>query len=651
MATDAELTHFMVRCTRHARNHSAYDRTTHRYHSAYVHPREWLLELEACSQWMELTTPPPPPNLPDALPEPIDVVVLPREVTAYEWLVEQQRGSTFTPVGRVRTEVKQAREGACRATVRVPSDGRPRGRFRVTLTVHRAAGSPAVRTRLVEVEEFCIVSMGDSYASGEGNPDTPGKQQIVPGPGDLVDTIVDVVSLDSLGEILTGFVSNMHPKPVWQEPLAHRSYFAGHARAARALEQTQTDSAGVMHVRCATFLSFACSGARIRHLTTGPQHSWQQGSQIEEVQRTLGSRPVDALLLTVGGNDAGFADTLKAVLLDDTSHTESLLHTLFSRHLFGPFWPLYVALALRLTNNNAAARQRVLAKARDKIAELSRSYRELAQSLERGLRPREVYLTGYPAGLFDLPNGGGGGCGIFDLQVVGLEVDAQDAALVRELGQELNRALGQAVEAINAEARAAGRPARWIFVDGIMEGFVGRGYCASNRLFRRMRESFFNQQGDFDGMMHPNIDGHDVYAARLAVKLRQHCVPKGPSEPPDPAELIRVQFSPSSLSFGNVVVGDIRERDITITNTGGKDLQLEIAASAAAAPLVWGSRRLTLRAGQQATHTISFAPKAAGARQATLTVTSNAPGSPHRLVISGLGLVRTAPDRPPVLVP
>jgi hypothetical protein len=647
MATDAELTHFMVRCTRHARNHTAYDRTTHRYHSAYVHPREWLLELEACSQWMELTTPTPPPNLPDAQPEPIDVVVLPKEVTAYEWLVEQQRGTTFTQVGRVRTEVKQAKARACRATIRVPSDGRPRGRFRVTLTVHRAAGSPAVRSRLVEVEEFCIVSMGDSYASGEGNPDTPGKQQIVPGLGDLFDTVIDVVSFDSLGEILLGFVSNMDPDPVWQEPLAHRSYFAGHARAARALEQTHTDSAGVMHVRCATFLSFASSGARIHNLTTTPQHTWQQGSQIQEAKRALGARPVDALLLTIGGNDAGFADTLESLLLDSTSLKGNLLHTLFGKHLFGPFWLLYVALALRLTNNNAEARQRVLAKAREKMGELQRSYRDLAQSLERDVRPREVYLTGYPAGLFDR-EGGGGGCGIFDLPVVGLEVDAQDAALVRELGQDLNRTISQTVEAINAEARAAGRPARWIFVDGIMEGFAGRGYCASNRLFRRMRESF-NRQGDFDGMMHPNVDGHDVYGTRIAVKLQQHCVPQGPSEPPAPAA--QIQFSPSSLSFGNVVVGDIRERAITITNTGGVDLQLTIAASATVAPLFWGSRRITLRAGQKATHTISFAPKAAGAHQAILTVTSNAPGSPHRLALSGLGLVRTAPDRPPVLVP
>lgn len=503
---------------------------------------------------MELITP-PPPELPNARPEPIDVVVLPAEVTAYEWLVEKRQGASFTQVARVRTEVRQAGKNACKASVRLPSDGRSRGSFRVTLTVHRTAGAPAVKTRLLEIEEYCIVSMGDSYASGEGNPDKPGTRQIIPGPGDLLDIGGNLIGLNDLEGALLGLTCNLSTNAVWQEPLAHRSYNAGHAKAAQSFEGSSTEASGVIRVRCATYLTFASSGARIHNLTTSAQHGWQNGGQIAEAKRALGSRPVDALILTIGGNDAGFANTLESLLADNLGLKDSLLHTLFGRLLFGAFWPFYLALALTLTHDNAQARQQVVARARAKIAELRTSYRSLALTVERELSPRQVYLTGYPAGLFDRPSGKGGGCGIFDLPVA-LEVDEADAALVRQLGAELNQAVGQAVEAINAEARAAGRPARWVFVDGIQEGFAGHGYCDGERLYVRMSESC-RRQGDFMGMVHPNQAGHGVYGQRIAAKLRQHSAPLGP------APLIKIQISPSPIGFGTVPIGERRTKALT----------------------------------------------------------------------------------------
>lgn len=43
----------------------------------------------------------------------------------------------------------------------------------VTLTVHDASGGQASRTRLVRVEDWLVIAMGDSYASGEGSADVP----------------------------------------------------------------------------------------------------------------------------------------------------------------------------------------------------------------------------------------------------------------------------------------------------------------------------------------------------------------------------------------------------------------------------------------------------------------------------------------------
>ena len=59
----------------------------------------------------------------------------------------------------------------------------------------------------------------------------------------------------------------------------------------------------------------------------------------------------------------------------------------------------------------------------------------------------------------------------------------------------------------------------WHIVDGVDTDFESRGYCSVNTLFLSAEKSFL-RQNDWNGIMHPNARGHDVYARRIADKIR-----------------------------------------------------------------------------------------------------------------------------------
>lgn len=100
------------------------------------------------------------------------------------------------------------------------------GLYDVTLTVTTQNGQSDYVTKTVVVNDLLIVSIGDSYASGEGNPDKR-----------LIE------------------VSNIQ-RPVWEDKRCHRSAEAGPAQAALKIERSDPHSS-------VTFLSYACSGAEL----------------------------------------------------------------------------------------------------------------------------------------------------------------------------------------------------------------------------------------------------------------------------------------------------------------------------------------------------------------------------------------------------
>ncbi len=249
-----------------------------------------------------------------------------------------------------------------------------------------------------------------------------------------------------------------------------------------------------------TFLSFARSGAEIREGLLGPRDGgrdaeWIGIGEIEEARRTVAGRQIDALIISIGGNDIGFAGTLTDLVADDR-----------------PTW--------LSTGNDTNARKRIIAEAEARLEKLenekpSSAYDELKAAIDFKLKPRQVYLLEYPTGLFETiaPDGeviDGKPCGV---------LEGPDIDLSRADGRETKR-LGKLLNDLN---RKKANEFGWIFINGIESEFAGHGYCAPKSFWVVAEESCRNQ-GDFEGMMHPNAKGQDVFRRRIAQVLRRELI-------------------------------------------------------------------------------------------------------------------------------
>jgi hypothetical protein len=171
----------------------------------------------------------------------------------YEWKIE---GKRVTP----------HRLGPCRFSYEVPREGR--------YSIHLVATTPSARrqeTQRVDVQDWLIVSIGDSVASGEGVPEASGS---------------------------------------WQSARCHRSALSGTALAAKRIEEGDIHSS-------VTFVHLACSGAEVPQGLIGPYKGAIPPAdepplppQVGELNRIAARRPIDAVLLSIGANDVHFSDFL-----------------------------------------------------------------------------------------------------------------------------------------------------------------------------------------------------------------------------------------------------------------------------------------------------------------------------------------------------
>ncbi len=299
-----------------------------------------------------------------------------------------------------------------------------------------------------------IVSVGESLASGEGNPDEAGAAQ------------------GNQCEVQTSLMLARETKPAmlrqpqWLEAEDHRSLRSAPALAARMM---------LKEWPYVVFLSFAKSGARI---TSNPHDILDQLARVAQV---VGTYPIDALLISAGGNDIGFAVVLR-----------------------------------KLTKGSATAlRQRQIERRLDSLRTvLYPSVNPTITSLR--LNVGRVIINEYPGGLFnDANNRPARGCGVFALNrlLPWLVISENEAKMIDSAGRLLNAEV----------ARAASR-GRWRLVDGIDEKFAGHGYC-SGRSWYVFAENSCDRQGDFDGTMHPNAEGTLTIATAIAKELRSALPP------------------------------------------------------------------------------------------------------------------------------
>ena len=251
----------------------------------------------------------------------------------------------------------------------------------------------------------------------------------------------------------------------WTDASCHVSSLAGPANAASLLNAVRTTS----------FTSLACSGAT----TTG------LAGQLS----SLGSGPIDALTVSIGGNDIGFAGIVTACMLpapnctlSDPAVTSSITTVLPGR----------LDAALAAVPANVA----------------------------------NVFVTEYPdptTGLFGLRCGNPLSPGSLGMEFV--TVDEAEWASTRVVAP-LNAALAAAVS--RANALPTPRP-EFHFVSGISSRFVGHGYCAgatlalwnvfSPRFVNTLVDSLASQ-GDIFGTMHPNAAGQAAIGAALFDAMR-----------------------------------------------------------------------------------------------------------------------------------
>ncbi len=444
-----------------------WDAATATYNQAYVNPNGFQIDFDGCQTEDEANAAP--------------------TVNTYRWEV-------------FGTDVS-AEANACRWSHVFPAEGE----YEVKLTITTPDGAAGTYRQVVEVDDLFIVSIGDSYGSGEGNPDVP-------------------QTFDDFGFVKTG--------ARWVDKRCHRSAFAGSAQAAMTIERADYQTS-------VTFISLACSGATINAPIYSGEHYEGSGilapyrgadpanpndyneanflrSQLQVLSEVANGREIDALIVSGGGNDVHFAD----IIADCVWHN----------------MPRVFGLGGRCHEQPA-----VLQRLADDLAALPGRYDALAEALHDSdpegrpaLNIKNVYLTEYPDPTRD---DNGETCGSMLGEII--PTTPFDFAKVHIDRDEAEWARNEVVHKLNAQIEAATErhaDKGWHFVTGISEQYTNHGYCANDHWVVQPYESA-RQQGPVwgtttswgpifllelkaqKGTMHPNGAGHRAYARQIVQAL------------------------------------------------------------------------------------------------------------------------------------
>lgn len=166
----------------------------------------------------------------------------------------------------------------------------------------------------VRIEDRLIVGLGDSFASGEGNPDIPA--QFTNG-----ETDTDFI-LEKAWKKKRAPRRDRNTQVGWLDWRCHRSMYSYQFKTALhyALENPRN---------AVTYVSYACAGAVTDEIINTKQKPNEGGGritiQLEALRNTLTAggrtpRPIDYLLLSTGGNDLGFAKYVAFIVTQGLQH-------------------------------------------------------------------------------------------------------------------------------------------------------------------------------------------------------------------------------------------------------------------------------------------------------------------------------------------
>ena len=100
----------------------------------------------------------------------------------------------------------------------------------------------------------------------------------------------------------------------------------------------------------------------------------------------------------------------------------------------------------------------------------------------------------------------------------------------------------------------------------------------------------------------------------------------------------QLTINPAIVAFGNVAVGSSAPQNVTLTNSGNGSLNITSATPSGTGFSFTGLTTQTINAGASVTFPVKFSPSSAGSATGSISISSNAPGSPATITLSGTGV-------------
>ncbi len=400
----------------------------------------------------------------------------------------------------------------------------------------------------IQIKDYFIVSIGDSYGSGQGNPDIP--QVVAPG--------------------ILGIGWQLEEPAYWQDERCHRSANSASSLAALELENSDPHST-------VTYINFACTGATLnttRYDTywdplphTGDAGEGVLGSyrgeitnvgytgagyippQIDQVRNALippenvDRRPIDALIISAGGNDMHFGAIIDTCMWQLDCWNNPLANVKENPN-DSQSYSLYQLVDRALGKWGASG----------PANSIPNSYAELGADIdELSPRPLNVYIMQYPDQTY---GDNGDHCRMLDDITAGnpyFQFTIPESAVASHFALgNLNMTILTSTLALSDTYTMI----NWQYVDGLsvynVDPFVpdgtpglfvgpvggpGHGYCASDSWIRTGAEAEIyqgpvNWRAGSKGPMHPNLGGQQAIKSRILYYLLPDLAVTLPTQPP-----------------------------------------------------------------------------------------------------------------------
>ncbi|MFN3482119.1 MAG: hypothetical protein ACK4YX_03755 [Rhabdaerophilum calidifontis] len=398
------------------------------------------------------------------------------------------------------------------------------------LEVTGADGAVLGRASGQRLRHVFIAGIGDSFASGEGNPDKPVT---------FGDEVTHVSDYDKSSHLPNGN-KQLYPlrvgravnqgggmsSPTWLNGQCHRSLYSQQVKTALALALEQP------HL-VVTFTGYACTGAEIDEGLLGfwaarddvPARFRDDAPQLVKLLRDYcrraadyeyfdagdydpvdwrrlprcaewRSRPPDAVLLSIGGNDLGFSRVIAKQVIASTWDSTRFLYRLWLKQLD----PLDFADALHRIDH-AVTENGILRPA------LRDNHRRLAGILRRYIagdgQPPLVLQTGYPHITVRRDSEPDDVCPSVDFGMTvheALKIGPETGREGRRFVNRLDAALGEMVAALDDP--------RWHYVNSHVARFKGHGICTRGVAGADLDEAWARNSGSGDfPILRPNWRG------------------------------------------------------------------------------------------------------------------------------------------------